>query len=212
MKRDTEISSIPACKSILVFQMLHHKNYPQALQSVRDMDFSDYKVNIIHALYDKIEKSTLYNREKHLCETDTRRRAQLEKYEWSKKLCSDNDYDYVLYIADDVIVREDTLVKLVESGKDCISALITCSKYGKPFYYAAIKNGEYLRPETFKSKGNIIEVDNIFSLCLLLSREIVVNSKFKGFIECDSKYNLDKIVKHLYIHTGTDVQYLPVRN
>lgn len=214
-------------KSVLVFQPMHHP-YDEALKSVRNMDFSGLRVDIFQALWDSREGSELHDPVEYFKtrtidatseHVQNRINAQLEKTLYMKKLTIDNNYDYVMYVADDAIVERDALQKLLSVEKDCVSSLVCVhDDNGDIISYS----GRILDPDGPQDAddrpmvlhkdfefGDIVPVTNLVTVCFILSRKVLEKESYQGFYERSLWTWLAQNNVQPYIHTGVQVKYLP---
>ncbi|NCB97929.1 MAG: glycosyltransferase [Bacteroidia bacterium] len=99
-------------------------------------------------------------------------------------------FDYLFWIDSDIIIPDDALVKLIESGKQCISGMYIQRREGEGVPEVYVHNGTGMRNATTAevSGDGVIEVAACGFGCILTSTDIL---KKVGYPQFEYKNSLD---------------------
>lgn len=212
-------------KSVLIFQMLHHP-FDNCLKSIREMDFTDLRVDIMQAIYNSKEGSVIIPPEEYdFSRTpdataewfQNKLIAQREKTAYAKKLCLDNNYDYVLFAADDVVAPEYALKLLLAEEKDFISALVNQERDPDAVWKFAgriydpdgpqASDDRPIEPERDFKFGDVIPITWGVTVFFLISKNALSLVSDEGLAEREFWKWLSQNKIQPYIHTGVMVNY-----
>ena len=212
-------------KSVLIFQLVHHP-FDESLKSALYVDVGDLRVDHFLARYDSRDGSGIIPGPEYkypeVANTaaewyKNQMNAQIEKTMRAKKLCLDNDYDYFLYVTDDVIIPQDTLTLLIAEEKDFISGLVSYEHIpDSPIKFS----GRILDPDGPQASddrpielhrdfefGDVIPITWGQLLVALISRKVFDHEDFQGWREGSVWKCLNQIGIQAYLHTGVPVKY-----
>ena len=213
-------------KSVLIYQLTYHP-FKESIQAALILDLSGIRADIFHAVYstpcgseiipgkeylDKIFPTI--TPEYHKTVVEIRREKTLN----AKKLCLDADYDYVLFLNDDVVFDRDALQLLLAAEKEVICGLIQfIPRPNVPDkFYERILDPE--GPQDADDRpielhkdfefGDVIRCIRAYLGVCLISKKVFELDDYQGFDEMASFLWLEQKQIPLFLHTGVRADYL----
>jgi hypothetical protein len=214
--------------SVLIFQLLHHP-YRESLDSVLKMDFTGMNVNVFYAIFSSACGSRMIDEKEYREKTQVldvtseyasnQRIAQLEKTRLMGDMVLKYDYDYALYVTDNMVCGPDALQKLIAEKKDCISGLVGPPDWTgdqRAFSGRVRQTHDGYQPDDRQMElhrdyefGDVIQVTNAVTVFILFTKSVFQSPNYDGFNERQIWDWLYQNKLDFYVHTGVRIIYLP---